>query len=135
MNNIVNEYLFKCICYILLINFFHDHELNLIFTLVTVFINTIQWHIMNYNNKKSLVSFQALSLLGFSNLVFILPFTFHLFYIVSVSSIFFHFIPVFLFTVFIFISQCYISLGPLILWTKQFTIKLARLGQQVKIDT
>ncbi len=28
MNNIVNEYLFKCIYYILFIHLFYDHELN-----------------------------------------------------------------------------------------------------------
>jgi hypothetical protein len=37
MNNIVNEYLSKRIYYILFI-----HELNVIFTLVTVFINPVQ---------------------------------------------------------------------------------------------
>jgi hypothetical protein len=43
MNNIINEYLFKYIYYMYTVHSsFHDHELNVIFTLVTVFINTVQ---------------------------------------------------------------------------------------------
>jgi hypothetical protein len=54
MNNIVNEYLLNAYTTVYTVrSSFRDHELNFSFTLVTVFINTVQLHIINYNNKKS----------------------------------------------------------------------------------
>jgi hypothetical protein len=43
-----------CIYCVMFHSSFHDYNLNFIFTLiVTVIVNTVQWHILNYHNEKS----------------------------------------------------------------------------------